>query len=517
MKRIFVVLVVLILGFSVIGCNRNAQRAGGERTDFVSPRAAYAGYDLSVPMSVSVYFFTSTEAPDLPEIIEKANNEYFRPILNTTMELMLLPAANRSTQYPLILAGGDDVDIIFTAPWHSYDEEAAKGSFVEITPEFREKWMPTVNKTQSAVSWEQSRTQGIVYGIPTSRAGWDYKFAIIREDLKEKYNLPSINNWQTLEQFIFTVSRNEPTVPGYNTAATTWELMNVYMESRNVLLTTQPVYFAWENKGVDPTPEELHFMYTSPWYFDYARTMRRWMEEGAWSRNVMNNTVAVRDAFVQGRSASMFWNGTLFSIGATLEENGQGRAGWYDVSPNALVRRMSFNNNLWAIAANSDRPERAGLVLDLMKTEPELVWLLKLGIDGRHYIGQPNNTYVDGPERARYPANFWTWALDFPQDKSMAVSPSTPAQQIAIQADLDRRVTDINMDGFRVNLSAFQSEWAVISALIAEYNPSFLCGVFGAQTDAKLQEFSDKLRAAGIDRVIQNVRTQYADYIRRMR
>jgi ABC-type glycerol-3-phosphate transport system substrate-binding protein len=518
MKRFSIVFLALLMCMALISCGGSRQASGSSGTsDFKSPSPLYAGYDLGQPMTVSVYFFSSTEAKDLPEIIARANSDYFKPILNTEIDLIMISTADRATKYPLLLAGGDDVDIIFTAPWSYYDEESAKGSFVEMTPDFLTKWMPNVYKTQLQVSWEQCRTQGKVYGIPTSRAGWDYKFCLIREDLREKYNLPAVDSWNTLEQYEFTVSKNEAGVPGYAAAATTWELMNVYLEDRNVLLTTQPVYFAWEYKGVDPAPEDLIFLYTSPWYMDYARAMRRWMDEGVWSRNVMNNTVAVRDAFVQGKSATMFWNATLFSIGQTLESNGFGTAGFYDISPNALVRRMSFNNNMWAIASTSERQERAALVIDLMKTNNDLVWLLKGGIDGRHYIRQPNNTYVGGPDAVNYPYNFWTWALDFPQDLRQAYTATTPAQQIQIQDNLDDRTSDLNIDGFRVNLGSIQSEWAVISALVLEYRASFECGIFGNQTEAKLVEFQNKLRAAGVDRVTTLVRNDYAEYLKKFK
>ena len=516
MKRIFSVFAVLLLCLSFAGCNR-AARSTGERSSFVSPDPDYAQHDLGEQMTINIFFFSNTDAPDLPEILELANSRYFRPTINAQIDLVLVPTANRATLYPLILAGGEDVDLIFTAPWHLYDEEASKGSFVELTDDFRNRYMPKSQRSQLAISWEQARTQGKIYGVPSSRTGYDYKYAVIREDLKEKYNLPFIDSWSTLERYAFTVSRNEQGVPAYNTAATTWELMNVYMESRNILLTTQPVYFAWYNRGVDPEPQELHFMYTSEWYSDYIREMRRWMDAGCWSRNVMNNNVPVRDAFVQGRSGAVFWNASVFNIGTTMEENGHGKAGWYDAAPNALVRRMSFNNNMFAVASNSDRPGRSAMVLDLIKNDVELNRLLRNGIEGRHHIRPTPTTYVLGPESTRYPNGFWTWAFEFPGDLSQAWTDTTPPRQIELQGILDARITDITMDGFRVNLADFQTEWAVINALIEEYRPSFECGVFGAQTEDKITEFQNRLRVAGIDKVTQSVRSQYTDYMRRMR
>jgi hypothetical protein len=69
------------------------------------------------------------------------------------------------------------------------------------------------------------------------------------------------------------------------------------------------------------------------------------------------------------------------------------------------------------------------------------------------------------------------------------------------------------MDGFRVDSTSFSTEWTVISSLIEEYNNSFQCSVFGAQTAAKYDEFTAKLKNAGIDKVTQAFKAQYAAFL----
>jgi putative aldouronate transport system substrate-binding protein len=64
---------------------------------------------------------------DIDEVLDKANKEYFQPMLNTTLKLVFLAWSDYTTKYPLILAAGEDADIIFTDPWAFYEQEAAKG------------------------------------------------------------------------------------------------------------------------------------------------------------------------------------------------------------------------------------------------------------------------------------------------------------------------------------------------------------------------------------------------------
>jgi ABC-type glycerol-3-phosphate transport system substrate-binding protein len=517
MKRLkFTVLVaaVFLLCVAAVSWGGGKKQDTAQTTNFKSSSPTYASYDLGAPKQIYIYM-VGTTPDDLDEVIEKANSDYFKPILNTTVEVVFIPWSDVGTKYALILAGGDDVDIIFTAPWNYYEQESGKGSFVELTDQFISRWMPVTSKEQSRISWLQAMTRGKIYGVPSMNSGDVYKMPAIREDLRTKYNLPPLNDWAALRQYLFTVAQRESGLQAYNATASTWEVMNSYFQGRDVLLTEQPVYFAWLNKNNhEPSPEELVFLYMSDWYMDYANEMKDWMDRGVWSRNVMNNTIRVADAFTQGTSATVFWNETIYTLGESMEKNGIGKAGYYDVSPKSAVRRESYSNNLWAISSSSENPERAALVLDLMKTDVGLMTLLMGGIEGRHYLDQKDGTYLPGPEAADYTWNGWTWALNHPKSLQLAWTSTTPPQRIAITDSKRTRFFEPKIDGFRVDMSTISTEWAVISALVEEYAASFQCGVFGTQTEAKMREFRDRLRTAGADKVTTQFRTQYAEYLK---
>jgi len=134
-------------------------------------------------------------------------------------------------------------------------------------------------------------------------------------------------------------------------------------------LTEEPVFFAWKNRdNGDPAPDDLTFLYLTDWYRDFVLEMNEWARNGVWSRNVMNNTTQTTDAFAQGSSASVFWNDVVYTAGKNLENNGAGKAGYYDLSPDFQVRPASYSGDCWAIASSSKNQGRAALVVDLMKT-----------------------------------------------------------------------------------------------------------------------------------------------------
>ena len=516
MKRFFMLFLTVLLCLSFIGCRGNNRGAStSARSDFRSSDPDYANMDLSEFKSISVTYFLNNVPEDYKEVISIVNDRYYKPILNTEIWHNFVPSVNWQTTQALMLAGGEDIDVIMSATWRLYNEEALKGSYIEISQDYINKWLPKSKRTNSPISWEQAKVNGVVYGVPTTETPWEHKFTVIREDLRVKYNLPPITSWDNLENYIFTVSRNEPGVIGYDTAATTWELMNVYMQDRDILLSAQPVYFGFRYQGREPRPEELEFLYTSSWYKDYARAMARWYANGAFSRNVMNQTVTYLDNFLQGRSAAGFWHDFLYTrVGKPMEDNGHGKASYWDIAPTAPARRRAFDSNLWSVASVSSNHERSGLVIDLMKNNADIHRLLKFGIQGRHYVLQADGSWLPGPDATKYPYDQFTGPLGSTFDFPRGFEAGTPQDFIDIVRNLDTRILDMEFDGFRVDITPMAAEWMVMSALIAEYRQSFECGIFGNDTEAKLAEFDQKMRAAGVDRLITMVRGQYTAYLR---
>ena len=517
MKKLIVLTLACAVAVSAFA--GGGQSSGGQgaasSAPFTTSNSTYASYDLKTP--VTLYMYMLGDVPkDLDEVLAKANAEYFQPMLNTTLKMVFLSWSDYQTKYPLVLAAGEDVDIMFTALWAFYEQESGKGSFLELTPDFISKWMPTINKQQSAISWAQAKTGGKIYAIPTIASNPDYKYLGIREDLRTKYNLPAINSWDTLEQFLFTVAASEPSIQAYAAPGEAPEVLWVYLESQNVLYAGAPIYYIWNNQNRnEPSAQELSFMYTSDVFRDFALEMAEWSSKGVWSRNVMNNTIAQGDSFTQGKSASVFWNSTVFSLGKTMEEqNGVGKAGYYDASPTVPTRKETYDNNMWAIASSSRYQERAALALDLMKTHIPLTILLQSGIEGRHYISQGDNRFTPGPEAADYANNAWGWALNRPETLEEAYDTSKYAQRYALETSINARLFEPKIDGFRFDRRNVANEWAVISALIEEYTPSFECGVYGAQTQAKFDEFKAKVETAGLAKLTSEFQSQYAAFLR---
>ena len=69
------------------------------------------------------------------------------------------------------------------------------------------------------------------------------------------------------------------------------------------------------------------------------------------------------------------------------------------------------------------------------------------------------------------------------------------------------------VNGFNYNSAEYEAELSAATALANEYRFSFCFGLFGDQTQEKLDEFIAQCKAVGIDDVCEDYRKQLAEYI----
>lgn len=109
------------------------------------------GYDLAETETIVLYVL-GDEPKDMGKVLEEVNQKYLLPNLNSTLDIKFLNWSDYQTKYSLVLAGGENVDLIYTASWCYYNEEAAKGAFKEMDMDFIQKYLPYTYEQQPEVS-----------------------------------------------------------------------------------------------------------------------------------------------------------------------------------------------------------------------------------------------------------------------------------------------------------------------------------------------------------------------------
>ena len=167
-----------------------------------------------------VLYVLGDEPKDMGKVLEEVNQKYLLPNLNSTLDIKFLNWSDYQTKYSLVLAGGENVDLIYTASWCYYNEEAAKGAFKEMDMDFIQKYLPYTYEQQPEVSWEQAKIGEKLYAVPKGNASFsNYDFIVARQDLIDKYQLTQPEDWDSFKEFLKELAavQNETGVVALNT------------------------------------------------------------------------------------------------------------------------------------------------------------------------------------------------------------------------------------------------------------------------------------------------------------
>ena len=178
----------------------------------------------------------------------------------------------------------------------------------------------------------------------------------------------------------------------------------------------------------------------------------------------------------------------------------------YDLTKDHLVSAEAYSNNDMAIAAGSKNPERAAMVLDLIKFDTYLNRLLILGEEGVHYTIDDEGQYTETDKAGDYAAFAISasWAIKN-GDLSEAGTPErekkiTDAWETRVQ--MNPTITFVFDD---TNVKAYVS---AVTAVLTDYVPMLELGLVD-DVDATLDEMIQKCYDAGLQQVYDEFYSQY--------
>ncbi|MCR4901603.1 MAG: ABC transporter substrate-binding protein [Butyrivibrio sp.] len=484
--------------------------------DGISPDSPYIdmGYDLAQHEDV-VCYAVGERPTDMDMVLEKLNSEYLNPWLNTSLQVEFISWGDLGTKYSLLLSGGEKADLIYTSSWCNYNSESGNGAFKELTPEWLEKYMPYSYPQQVPESWTQAAISGKIYAIPKNSSTFtSYNVFVLRQDIADKYDIKEINSWDTMKEALYTIAENESSNGIYANGQRGSNEFGDHLWWQNVGADNLAsgydfMYYTHNSEDLPDFDTDVFYKYTSPDCLKYYLEMAEMAEHNVWSPTRVNDTSDPQVNFESGKTASIIWNSAAASTGKKMEDSGLGTFAVYDVTPDAPAKRDSYANDMMAIPANSTIPERAALVLDCIKGFPEVNNLVVGGIEGVHYTLTEDGKRINGESADNYPWAAWAWGLpgkDTPGEY-------TDDERMSYFGDVcTAKEYSPLASGFAFDSQPVETEFVVINSIIEEYSSSFNLGMFGDETEAKYNEFVEKLNAAGLDKIMAECKSQYEEY-----
>lgn len=468
----------------------------------------YAAMDLSDHYTVNMYLIGDT--PNDWDKVLGLVNEYLEPY-NTDLAVTFMSWSDYQTMYPLVLAGGEQVDLIFTAPWCYMYSEASKGSFYELTDDFIANNMPLANKYQDKDSWSETTLSGKTVAVPSNVAQAMGKIVAIRQDLADKYGIGELKSWADYKNFMITMAEQETPESGIYALASSVdnnELWDVYRQQYDTFLALDSDYFdmIYQWNGSLPTADDITMSYETQYFRDYAKEMKEMADAGCWSRSALTNTVTDDDAFGALQGASIAWNGSVITYVRQAEQSDGVKCAIYDLTTDHFVGCEAFSNNDMAIAAGSKNPERAAMVLDLIKFDTYLNRLLILGIEGEHYSIDADGYYTELDKSSDFAAFAISasWAI---KNGDLNEAGADPRMQ-AVSEAWGERVENNPTITFVFDTTPVDSYVASVKVVLNDYVPMLELGLVD-DVDATLDEMIQKCYDSGLQTVKDEFVSQY--------
>lgn len=451
--------------------------------------------------------------------------------VNAELETYFISWTDYLSNYNLTLAQMDgSVDLVGTASdWLDAWPNAKNGAFLELSEEMLQTYAPQTWASVPAEHWDLCKYDGEIYLIPEDNyAQWTNHGFIYRLDWAREAGLEDgCHSWEDMTTYWKYVKEAYPDLTAlWNSDGTAYTtLPGGWISSHSDYVSIDGI-----NAGAmwGGTKDDLYTVY-SPYVteteslVEFAKLMKEWDEIGVWPTDVLNNS-----AMTESMNADMYRVGQTAAVQKHTEE-------WTDlVSPTSRntiyqtdedaetgffyfgeeqqnVVELSITHGAMAVSAASENPERALMVYDLLRNDPECYMLFTTGEEGVSYVvtedGMMNTPegYNADTQNINGMTNFW-WGRN---DDIRLKSADRDWDKIdALYAEYDSIKIAYPYGQFVVNTDNIQSYIANINEIHTNYMKQIAYGKYSGTAEEIVAEYQQALKDAGIDIVTEELQRQ---------
>ena len=500
MKKILSLLsIICIIALLFSGCQKK-EAGGGSGTDkFVT---------------VNFAIFGSPPENDTISGAQGEWNKYLKEKVNANLEIKWIDWSDWSTKYNLMLASGEELDLITTSStWLDLWPNAERGAFMDIT-EMVEKYAPETYKNVTPEQWEECKFEGKIIAIPENElsATTSHGFAYRGDWAKEAGFLDGLKGFSDVEKYLDYIKAQKPDIYPWDRGATANEYVTGFMNDNSdaIELLGVPVFMGKSYSQ----PYEIFEPYFSDEFMDFAVMMKKWADKGFWRKDVLNYSGNSRELFQAGQTALFQHHAsTYLGVKTEMEEKLPGSDakfyGFGESRDNMLAKPITHGT--LSIGTNSKNPERALMVYDLIRNDEKMYRLFNYGREGVNYIINSDGK-SDRPEgfdetKHSYGLSFWSGrrdVFDLPSVRQWSGWNTVVEKYVALEKT--------NPYGrFVFKQDAVVSEFNNIQEILNRNVPAIAGGVAGDPEKA-VQSLQAQLKQAGYDKLLKEVSEQLKKY-----
>ncbi len=514
LKRLRLVLAMMaVISLILTACGQTkGNPAGSTGSPAASSSATLsAGPDISKEVKIIMYLI-GDEQPDAPKVYEEVNKK-LKADINAEVIVKYLPWADWQQKYPLVFASGEDFDLIYTADWVFYTDQATKHGFMEVTEDMLQIYMPEYYQLIPSDFYDQLKVDGKIYMVPyLNKQVMGHSLALVRGDLREKYGLPEIKNLEDYKNYLLAIAKNEKTVMPLHGGLD----MNLLYKQENDLMFLRVSPNIFFTTSLETGDGKISYTLDDPKFIDDLKILRELFEAGCWSKNVLALKTDAVEEFKVGKVGTLIGQAEAMiewaSAASTLHPEFKPEV--YDLHTDKIHESSSATRSGMGINANSKNYERALMMLNLFGTSKDYFDLTTYGIEGTHYQAIGDNqmeTLPDGASRFPTKANCpWGWERkDFMRYPDIVSNDLIGLEQSWIN---DGKTSTTPIVSFNFIDTNVKNEIAAITNIYNIRGKALLAGLL-PNIDEEVVKLKEDLKKAGIEKIQAELQKQLDDYL----
>lgn len=480
----------------------NSETATGDTATGDTAEASAGNLDTSKEVNLVMYVIG--DRPAGQDVNDENFNKILKEKLNSTLTLNWIPWSDYGNKYPLLFSSGEQFDIAYSATWLNFTSLAQKGAFMNLD----ELW-PTYAPKNFAATTDNAKKQTTIdshyYGVPTLLATYGAYGPIYRTDIMEGTNWDGkMETFEDIEAYCDIVKEKNPELEPLDIYSAGSEWDDTYMWSlgyQSTKGTTNDFLF------YDPTQEnpKLLTYYESEETPVFLEMMNRWNEKGFFTKSALSDTDSTK--LQNGKAALRTHNVDNLANYATIHPE-------YNLEYSNMVKYMKhlpYTQDTMVISNTSQNPERAMALWDLITNDQDVFDAFYYGLLDTTYNLNEKGQYSITDSNLYAVTDMWAARTsDFNRD--IAGTPDSYNEwkqrfEDSIAAD----DTAEKYSSFSLDTSSIETEYAACLSAHQQYWWPLELGYTDAKTG--LAEYQEKMQAAGIDKVREELQKQLDKYV----
>lgn len=492
LKTLTMTTVALVTATSLVGCAKES--ASDAKT---SPKATATPTTATLE-PVKLKWVLRIPAQKEGEAVLTEINKILKEKINATLEIQFIEAAAYLEKTKLMIAAGENFDIMFTSPGYQFYENVAKGAFLPMD-ELLTKHAPKAYGQVPANFWSAMKVNNKIYGFPNYQIAARQSVISIRKDMVDKYGIDvkSIKTMEDLEPALAKMKAGE--------GADKY----IFNPGNSLGIIDTMNYMKLETLGSDGSPGAIESFgsdnkvinqFEHPSFVKFVKLMKSWADKGYINKDLS----LVKDSTELTKTGKILAGG-LGTYKPGIEAETKARYNYdpvFATMTEPFVTTGSVTGTMQAISRTSKNPERAMMFLELLNTDKQLYNMVTFGLEGKQYKKTGDNSIELIPDSG-YAPNV-SWMLGNTLNAYLLPGVAADIPQKTDQLNKSAKASKIM--GFSFDAEPVKAELAQAKTITDKYLLGLAYGML--DVDSTLATMNKELKAAGMDKIIAEKQKQ---------